>query len=350
VLGSTGSIGTQTLETAKHLGLRVIALATASNITMLERQIRQFEPVIAGVLDEEKAETLARRVADTRTRVIPGEYGVLAASTFECDTMVNAIVGSAGLQYTIAAIEEGHNVALANKETLVCAGQRVMELARQRKVKIIPIDSEHTAIMQCLNGEEAGNIRRVLLTASGGPFRGMTREQMKSVTMKQTLSHPNWAMGAKITVDSATMMNKGFEYIEAMRLYDLTADQIEILVHPQSIMHSAVEFKDGSVIAQMSSIDMRLSIQYALTYPERVPSLTEPLDLSKIGSLTFEKPDLDAFPCLKLAMRCAGEGDAVCETLSNANDSAVARFLNGEITYYDIFNEIRLNVPLRDGE
>ncbi|MDR0915583.1 MAG: 1-deoxy-D-xylulose-5-phosphate reductoisomerase [Oscillospiraceae bacterium] len=340
LLGSTGSIGTQTLDVARTHGVAVRALAANSDIATLEAQIREFRPALCAVADEDAARDLRVRVADTATRVLSGSDGVLDAARIDCGAVVNAIVGRAGLAPTIAAIEVGNTLALANKESLVCAGVRVMALAREKRVRILPVDSEHSAIFQCLQGAAGNKVRRVILTASGGPFRGMTRDALRTVTREDALRHPSWSMGAKITVDSATMMNKGLEFIEAMRLFDLEPQQISVVVHPQSVVHSAVEFEDGAVIAQLGTPDMRLPIQYALSYPERLPSPAPTLELAQYGALTFEEPDLDAFPALALAMRCAPLGDEVCGALNDANETAVAQFLSGEIAFYEIFERV----------
>ncbi|MDR3209225.1 MAG: 1-deoxy-D-xylulose-5-phosphate reductoisomerase [Oscillospiraceae bacterium] len=340
VLGSTGSIGTQTLDVAERLGIRVAALTANRNTALLEAQTRRFRPALAAVAEEGAARDFKVRVADMDVRVVSGADGVLEAAAVPCGTVVNALVGRAGLAPTLRAVSLGRTLALANKESLVCAGERVMSLARETGARILPVDSEHSAIFQCLEGAAGNPVRRILLTASGGPFRGMSREQTRAVTPADALRHPNWSMGAKVTVDSATLMNKGLEYIEAMRLFDLAPEQIRVLVHPQSVVHSAVEFADGAVLAQLGSPDMRLPIQYALTYPARLECPAPRLDLAAIGALTFEEPDVRAFPCLALAMDAAARGDAVCAALCDANESAVARFLRGEIGFLEIYDAV----------
>lgn len=301
ILGSTGSIGTQTIDVLDSIEAQVCAISVNTNIQRAEQQARALHPSLVAVYNEEKAKELKTKLADTDIRVVSGMDGLIEAATLpEADVVVTAVVGMVGLLPTMAAIEAGKAIALANKETLVCAGQIVMRAAREKGVPILPVDSEHSAIFQCLQGAAGNRINRILLTASGGPFFGMSREQMRHVTKEQALHHPNWSMGAKITIDSASMMNKGLELIEAMWLYDVEPDDIDIVVHRESIVHSAVEFEDGSVIAQMGNPDMRLPIQYALTYPERVPCKVPPLDLPRRHNLTFFAPDEEAFPTLGL--------------------------------------------------
>ena len=342
VLGSTGSIGRQTLAVAAHLGLPVAALAARSNIKLLEEQSRRFTPRLAAVYDEAAARDLRVRLADTPARVVSGPEGLIdAAALPEADCVVAALSGSVGLLPAMAAIEQKKRIALANKETLVCAGELVMAKAAETGAEIIPGDSEHSAIFQSLGGRLRSlspSLKRILLTASGGPFRGMTRAETYHKTPEEAVSHPNWSMGAKISVDSATMMNKGLEFIEAMRLFGVTPEQITVLVHPQSVVHSAVEFCDGSIVAQMAVPDMELPIQYALTYPERAPSpLVKPLDLFAAGELHFERPDLENTPCLALAMDAARRGGTAPAVLSAANEAAVALFLDKKIPFGKIY-------------
>ena len=301
LLGATGSIGRQTLDVAEHLGLGVCALAAGKRVRELEEAARRFRPRLAVLYDEAAAAELKIRLADTETKVLSGMGGLLeAASMEEADTVLAAMSGAVGLFPALRALEAGKKLALANKETLVCAGNLVTALAKEKGLPLLPVDSEHSAIFQCLQG--GGEVRRILLTASGGPFRTLSGEALKTVTKEDALKHPNWAMGPKITVDSATLMNKGLEFIEAMWLFDLPPEKITVLVHPQSVVHSAVEFVDGAVIAQLGTPDMRLPIQLALTWPERKPSPAPALDLTKTAPLTFEEPDLRRFPCLALAM------------------------------------------------
>ena len=335
VLGSTGSIGRQSLSAAAHLGIPVTAIAAQRNIALLEQQARQFRPRLAAVYDEAAANDLRVALAETDTRVGSGPEGLAeAAASPASDCVVTAVSGSVGLLPTLAAIDEGKRIALANKETLVCAGSLVMARAAERGAEIVPVDSEHSAIFQSLGGRlRTPEMKRILLTASGGPFRGMTREETYGKTPEEALRHPNWSMGAKITVDSATMMNKGLEFIEAMHLFSAAPDQITVLIHPESVVHSAVEFTDGSVIAQMAAPDMVLPIQYALTYPERAPSLCAPLDLFKAGALHFEAPDLEKTPCLALAMDAARRGGLAPCVLSAANEAAVGLFLGKKIPF-----------------
>ena len=323
LLGSTGSIGTQTLDVCKNHGFKVVALSAHSDREQLEYQRRGFAVSPENIcLSSEDPDKLCK-----------------LASFPDC-TIVNAIVGSAGLAPTLAALESGNPVALANKETLVAAGERVMEMSRKNNVPIIPIDSEHSAIMQCI-GNNAKDVRRIILTASGGPFRGYSKQQLREVTREQALQHPNWRMGAKITVDSATLMNKGLELIEAVRLFDIDESQIEVVVHPQSIVHSAVEFTDGSVIAQLGVPDMRIPIQYALTYPERLPTSTEPLSLTRHGTLTFEEPDCEVFELLELAREAVRTGGGATCALNAANEAAVQLFLDGKIAFYEIAEVVK---------
>lgn len=337
ILGSTGSIGTQTIDVLDSIEAQVCAISVNTNIQRAEQQARALHPSLVAVYNEEKAKELKTKLADTDIRVVSGMDGLIEAATLpEADVVVTAVVGMVGLLPTMAAIEAGKAIALANKETLVCAGQIVMRAARKKGVPILPVDSEHSAIFQCLQGAAGNRINRILLTASGGPFFGMSREQMRHVTKEQALHHPNWSMGAKITIDSASMMNKGLELIEAMWLYDVEPDDIDIVVHRESIVHSAVEFEDGSVIAQMGNPDMRLPIQYALTYPERVPCKVPPLDLPRRHNLTFFAPDEEAFPTLGLARRAAAARGNLGAIMNGANEAAVELFLHDKIPFYRI--------------
>ena len=337
ILGSTGSIGTQTIDVLDSIEAQVCAISVNTNIQRAEQQARALHPSLVAVYNEEKAKELKTKLADTDIRVVSGMDGLIEAATLpEADVVVTAVVGMVGLLPTMAAIEAGKAIALANKETLVCAGQIVMRAAREKGVPILPVDSEHSAIFQCLQGAAGNRINRILPTASGGPFFGMSREQMRHVTKEQALHHPNWSMGAKITIDSASMMNKGLELIEAMWLYDVEPDDIDIVVHRESIVHSAVEFEDGSVIAQMGNPDMRLPIQYALTYPERVPCKVPPLDLPRRHNLTFFAPDEEAFPTLGLARRAAAARGNLGAIMNGANEAAVELFLHDKIPFYRI--------------
>ena len=338
LLGATGSIGRQTLDVAEHLGLEVCALAAGKRVRELEDAARRFRPKLAVLYDDKAAAELRIKLADTETKVLSGMGGLLEAASFpEADTVLAAMSGAVGLRPALRALEAGKKLALANKETLVCAGNLVTALAKERGLPLLPVDSEHSAIFQCLQG--GGEVRRILLTASGGPFRTLGREALKTVTREDALKHPNWAMGPKITVDSATLMNKGLEFIEAMWLFGLPPEKITVLVHPQSVVHSAVEFADGAVIAQLGTPDMRLPIQLALTWPERKPSPAPALDLTKTAPLTFEEPDLRRFPCLALAMECAGhKGTADCAVMNAANEEAVGAFLRGQIGFTQIYD------------
>ena len=338
ILGSTGSIGRQTLSCVDQLGLSVCALTAGSNVGGMEGQCRRYRPRLAVMATDAAARDLKARLKDLPIEVASGAQGLLAAATMaEADTVVTAVMGMVGLAPTLAAIAEKKRIALANKETLVCAGELVMAAAKEHGAEIVPVDSEHSAIFQCLQGcHDRGQIRRLILTASGGPFFGKCRAELKNVTAADALRHPNWAMGAKITVDSASMMNKGLEFIEAMRLYSLPPEQVSIVIHRQSVIHSLVEFVDGAVLAQLGVPDMRIPIQYALTWPDRAPSPAAPLDLLTCGSLTFDAPDTENFPCLALALSAAERGGTACCALSSANEDAVALFLQGEIGFYDI--------------
>ena len=338
ILGSTGSIGTQTLEVAAACGIPVAALAAHRNVDLLEQQARAFRPILVAAADEAAAADLKLRLGDTGIRVVSGAEGVLEAASLEAaETVVTAMVGIAGLGPTLAAIEAGKRIALANKETLVCAGPLVMAEAAARGVDIVPVDSEHSAIFQCLQGSRGREeVKRLLLTASGGPIVGYRREALEQVTLEQALKHPNWTMGAKVTIDSATMMNKGLEFLEAMCLFGLPPEKISVLVHRQSIVHSLVEYCDNAVLAQLGTPDMRVPIQYALTWPQRVPGPATELDLLSCPPLTFERPDMEAFPCLALAIYAAQEGGTLPAIMNGANEIAVARFLRGEIGFLDI--------------
>ena len=338
ILGSSGSIGRQALDVAAVCGHEVAAITVNRSAPMAEEQARRFRPRLAVAVDEDAAADLRTRLADTEVKVLSGREGLLeAASLPGADTVVTAIVGVAGLEPTLAAIACGKRIALANKETLVCAGELVMARAREAGAEIVPVDSEHSAIFQCLQGcRDRGEVRRLILTASGGPFFGWSREELARVTKAQALKHPNWAMGAKITIDSATLMNKGLEFIEAMRLYAVPPEQIQIVVHRESIIHSLVEFGDGAILAQLGSADMRLPIQYALTWPERTPGPAKPLDLLSCPPLTFQRPDPEAFRCLGLALECAKRGGTSTAILNGANEAAVGLFLEDKIGFLDI--------------
>lgn len=339
LLGSTGSIGTQTLDVVRHYpnDFQVTALAASSNITRLEEQLREFKPKMAVVFNEAKALELKHNIRDLEVEVLSGMDGLLAAATEEsADIVLTAVVGMIGIRPTIAAIEAGKDIALANKETLVTAGHLIMPLAKEKGVKILPVDSEHSAIFQCLQGENRGQIHKILLTASGGPFRGRTLDQMRDIQVEDALKHPNWVMGRKITIDSATMVNKGLEVIEARWLFDVGLDQIQVVVHPESVIHSAVEFEDSAVIAQLGTPDMRLPIQYALFYPDRKPLGGEWLDLFKLGSLHFEQPNLEVFRGLQLAYDALNIGGSMPTVFNAANEMAVAKFLDRKIKFLDI--------------
>ena len=335
ILGSTGSIGTQTLEVVRsNPELKVVALAAGSSVEKLEAQVREFLPVMVGVWTEEAAADLRRRIADLNVKVVSGMEGLLEIAVLpKCQVLVTAIVGMIGIRPTIAAIEAGKDIALANKETLVTAGHIIMPLARQRGVSILPVDSEHSAIFQSLNGEPADRIEKILLTASGGPFRGKTKVQLASMQVEDALKHPNWSMGRKITVDSSTLVNKGLEVMEAKWLFGVDLDRIQVVVHPQSVIHSAVQFVDGAIIAQLGTPDMKLPIQYALFYPDRKPMAGKRVDFFELGQLTFEKPDQDTFEGLKLAYRAAEQGGSMPTVFNAANEKAVALFLDKKISY-----------------
>jgi 1-deoxy-D-xylulose-5-phosphate reductoisomerase len=337
ILGSTGSIGVQTLDVARNLGLQVLALTAYANAELLEKQAREFKPRVISIGDEAAAETLRERLGDLDIQVLSGREGMIQAAVLEeVDTVVTSVVGTVGLLPTVEAIRKGKDIALANKETLVTAGAIVMAEAQKHNVRILPVDSEHSAIYQCLSGNRASSVDRIILTASGGPFRGRKREDLREVTLEQALKHPNWSMGSKITIDSATLMNKGLEVIEAKWLFGLANEQIHVIVHPQSIIHSMVEYVDGSVIAQLGSPDMRLPIQFALTWPKRVSNPFSRLDLLKASSLTFEKPDFEAFPCLRLAFEALQAGGTLPAVMNAANEIAVGAFLNRKIGFLEI--------------
>lgn len=338
ILGSTGSIGTQTLDVVREQGdISVAALAAGSNIALLEQQIREFHPRLVAVWDKKKAEELKIKTADLSVEILDGMDGLLAVAQIpEAEILVTAIVGMLGIRPTIAAIRAGKDIALANKETLVTAGHLIMPMAEENHVSILPVDSEHSAIFQSLNGERHNKIHKILLTASGGPFRGKTREELKDVTVEDALKHPNWSMGRKITVDSATLVNKGLEVMEAKWLFDVELSQIQVVVQPQSVIHSMVEYEDGAIIAELGTADMRLPIQYALYYPDRRPLSGEQLDFYKLGQITFERPDTDTFRGLALAYRAMEQGGNVPTAFNAANERAVAKFLNHEIRFLEI--------------
>ena len=337
ILGSTGSIGTQTVDILPSVDAEVVALTTNKRINLLEEQARALHPKMVCAFDEDAARELKIKLADTDIRVLSGMDGLTAcAAESGADIVVTAVVGMVGLLPTLAAIDAGKDIALANKETLVCAGELVMRAAREKGVRILPVDSEHSAIFQCAQAAQGNRLAKIILTASGGPFFGKTADEMKHVTREQALAHPNWDMGAKITIDSATMMNKGLELIEAMWLYDMAPDDIEIVVHRESIVHSAVEFDDGAMIAQLGLPDMRLPIQYALTWPARVPCKVPRLSLAETARLTFYAPDYEAFPALGLARRAAAEKGDRGAVLNGANEAAVSLFLAGKIGFTDI--------------
>ena len=344
ILGSTGSIGRQTLEVAQALDLPVAALTAHQNAALLEEQARRFRPELAVCAGPAAAADLKVRLADTPVRVAAGPEGLLEAAALPAaDTVVTAVVGIAGLEPTLAAVRAGKRIALANKETLVCAGELVMDRAEEYGAEILPVDSEHSALFQCLQGcRDRGEVRRLILTASGGPFFGWSREALAEVTPAQALKHPNWSMGAKISVDSATLMNKGLEYIEAMRLYHMPPEKISVVIHRESIIHSLVEYCDYAVLAQLGAADMRLPIQYALTWPERTPGPVRPLNLLECPSLTFQAPDLDAFPCLGLALEAARTGGTATAVLNGANEAAVGLFLAGKLSFPGIAQRVAL--------
>lgn len=343
VLGSTGSIGTQTLDIVRNNTdeLKIKVLAAGSNVELIEKQIREFKPEIAVLYNADKANELKIKIADTGVKVLSGMDGMIEAATFDdVDTVVTSMVGMIGIKPTIAAIKAGKNIALANKETLVTAGHIIMPLIKEHKVSLLPVDSEHSAIFQSMNGENRKRISKILLTASGGPFRGKSYEELKNVTLEDALKHPNWAMGQKITVDSATLVNKGLEVMEAAWLFDVDVSMIQVVVHPQSVIHSMVEYEDTAVIAQLGCPDMRLPIQYALFYPDRRFLDAKKLDFFEMKSLTFEKPDMDTFKGLKFAMDAAEFGGSMPTVFNASNEEAVAMFLNKKIGFLDIYRII----------
>lgn len=341
ILGSTGSIGRQSVAVCEHLGIRVSAMTTNRNVDLLLEQAARLKPEYVAAFDEAASAKLREALSGSGITVgAPGEEGLRAAAVWEnTDCVVTAVSGAVGLRPTLDAIDAKRRIALANKETLVCAGSIVMARARETGAEIVPVDSEHSAIFQCLNGRR-GELRKILLTGSGGPFRGWTRERTKDVTPERAVKHPNWSMGAKISVDSATMMNKGLEFIEAMHLFGVTPDDIEVLIHPESVVHSAVELVDGTVIAQLGVPDMSLPIQYALTWPERCESESGRLDLTAMSGLHFMKPDLERMPCLALAMDCARRGGNAPAVMSAANEVAVGMFLSGKLGYNEIYESV----------
>ena len=340
ILGSTGSIGRQSLDIIRGLDVKVAALTAGTSVERMAEQCREFHPGLAVMATQEAAEVLKNELSDMDITVMWGEEGLIrAASIEEADCVITAVVGMVGLKPTLAAIHARKRIGLANKETLVCAGELVMTEAEKYGCEIIPVDSEHSAIFQCLMGSrDKREVKKLILTCSGGPFCGKTREELMSVTKGDALRHPNWKMGPKITIDCSTLMNKGLEVIEAMRLYGLPLEQVDVVIHRQSIVHSLVEYVDGAVMAQMGSPDMRLPIQLAMTYPERTVCPVDPLDLTACGPLTFCKPDLEAFPCLALAYRCAKLGGTACAVMNGANEAAVALYLDDKIGFYDIYD------------
>ena len=338
ILGSTGSIGTQTLEVVRENGdIEVLGLAAGNNIKLLESQIREFKPKVVAVWTEEKAMELRDRVKDLQVKIVSGMEGLIEVSVLEeSEILVTAIVGMIGIRPTIEAIKAGKDIALANKETLVTAGHIIMPLAKEYNVAILPVDSEHSAIFQSLQGNSRGALHKILLTASGGPFRGRTRQQLQNIKVEDALKHPNWEMGRKITIDSSTLVNKGLEVIEAKWLFDVDVEQIEVVVHPQSIIHSMVEYVDGAIIAELGTPDMKLPIQYALYYPDRRYLPGERVDFAMLSQLTFEKPDLETFYGLRLAMEAGKKGGSLPTVFNAANELAVSKFLNRKIKYLEI--------------
>ncbi len=343
LLGSTGSIGTQTLDVVRNNPdeLKVIGLAANRRVEDVEKQVREFRPKYVCMYDEAAAKDLQVRIQDLGIKVLSGMEGLLEiVAVPEADTVLTAVVGMIGIQPTIRAIESGKDIALANKETLVCAGHIIMPLVAEKKVQMLPVDSEHSAIFQSLNGEPRDKVEKILLTASGGPFRGRKKEELASMTAADALKHPNWDMGPKVTIDSSSLVNKGLEVMEARWLFDVSLDQIQVMVHPQSIVHSAVQYVDGAVIAQLGVPDMKLPIQYALFYPDRRPMAEKRLDLFELGSLTFEKPDIETFRGLKLAFDAAYAGGSMPTVFNAANEMAVKAFLKGDIKYLEIYDMI----------
>ena len=344
ILGSTGSIGRQTLEVVEQMkGVQVVAMTAGTNVERMAEQCRRFRPELAVMATEEAARQLENELSGQTIRIQYGMEGLIAAAEYEkADTVVTAVVGMLGLRPTLAAIARKKRIALANKETLVCAGELVMRAAREYGAEIVPVDSEHSAIFQCLMGcHDRSEVKRLILTCSGGPFYGKTTTELQNVTKSDALRHPNWKMGNKITIDCATLMNKGLEIIEAMRLYDLPLSQVDVVIHRQSIVHSLVEFRDGAVMAQLGVPDMRVPIRLAMTYPNRAENPAEPLDLLTCGALTFAAPDEEAFPCLRLAKEAAQRGGNACAVMNGANEVAVARYLRDEIGFYDIPRLVR---------
>lgn len=342
ILGSTGSIGTQTLDVVRaNKDIEVLGISAGRNIEKLEEQIREFSPKLAAVWDEKAAEDLAQKIQDTDTKVVSGMDGLLELAVMPgTEILVTAIVGMLGIRPTIEAIRAGKDIALANKETLVTAGHLIMPMAKEYGVKILPVDSEHSAIFQALNGEDSKEIHKLLITASGGPFRGRKRDDLEKVTLEDTLKHPNWVMGQKITVDSATLVNKGLEVMEAKWLFGVDLDHIQVVVQPQSVIHSMVEFEDGGIIAQLGTPDMRLPIQYALYYPHRRYLAGDRLDFAKLGQITFEEPDMETFLGLPMAIRASREGGSMPTVFNAANELAVKKFLHREIRFLDIYDII----------
>ena len=340
ILGSTGSIGRQSLDIIDNLGIRVAALTAGTSVERMAQQCRKYHPQLAVMATQEAADALKEELNDPAIEIMWGEEGLIEAAVMdEAQCVITAVVGMVGLKPTLAAIRKKKRIGLANKETLVCAGELVMAEARKYGAEIIPVDSEHSAIFQCLMGNrDKSQIRKLILTCSGGPFFGKNKQELGVVTKADALKHPNWKMGPKITIDCATLMNKGLEVIEAMRLYDLPLEQVDVVIHRQSIAHSFVEFVDGAVMAQLGSPDMRLPIQLAMTYPDRMPCPAPALDLTTCGALSFSKPDMEAFPCLALARQCAKEGGTACPVMNGANEEAVALFLADRIGFYDIYD------------
>ena len=338
LLGSTGSIGTQSLDVARMQGYNIKCLTANSNVAVIENQVREFKPDMVCMMQDNAAKELKAKIADTPTKVVSGMDGLIECATYDgADTVLNSVVGMVGLQPTLEAIKAKKTIALANKETLVAGGHLVTNLAKQEGVSILPVDSEHSAIFQAMQGSPRKEaVKKIILTASGGPFFGKTLAELENVKPADALKHPNWNMGAKITIDSATLMNKGLEVIEAMRLYRLPVEQVDVVVHRQSIIHSLVEYRDGAMIAQLGTPDMKLPIRYAFTWPNRAESPDEPLDLLRCGDLTFHAPDLDAFPCLRIARECAKTGGTACAIMNGANEEAVGLFLRREIGFNDI--------------
>ncbi len=350
ILGSTGSVGRQSLDIIDHLHLPVAALTAGTNADRMAEQCRKYQPKLAVMATQEAAEQLENIIADLPTRVMYGEEGLNAAATIpEADCVITAVVGMVGLKPTLAAIKAGKRIGLANKETLVCAGELVMKEAKKYGASIVPVDSEHSAIFQCLMPSlSTREVERIILTCSGGPFYGKKYDELAKMTKADALLHPTWKMGPKITIDCSTLMNKGLEVIEAMRLYDLPVEKVDVLIHRQSIVHSMVEFTDGAVMAQLGVPDMRLPIQLAMTYPDRLNSPVDKLDLTTCGSLTFEKPDMEAFKCLQLARECASRGDVICAAMNGANEEAVALFLQDKIGFNDIYELVAKAVSATD--